>query len=60
MSVCYRSLIASLVGGAALHAVCDLLERRLDAERGVLPGAQHNAQRAPGFNETLARFLSRG
>ena len=40
-------------------ALASLL-RRLDAERAVLPGAAHNAQRAPGFNEALERFLSRG
>ena len=56
----FPKLVVSGAHSAAFDAVCDVLERRLDAERAVLPGAQHSAQRAPGFNETLARFLSRG
>ena len=40
-------------------AVCDVLERELGAERAVLPGAGHAAQRAPGFNEVLEDFLAR-
>ena len=43
----------------AFDAICDALERGLDAERAVLPGAGHAAQRAPGFNERLAAFLER-
>jgi pimeloyl-ACP methyl ester carboxylesterase len=43
----------------AFDAVCDVLEARLGAERAVLPGAGHSAQRAPGFNERLEAFLSR-
>jgi hypothetical protein len=39
--------------------VCVVLERRLGAERAVLPGATHNAQRAPGFNERLVELLER-
>jgi hypothetical protein len=34
-----------------------VLERELRAERAVLPGAVHAAQRAPGFNDVLERFL---
>jgi len=44
---------------AAFDAVCDVLEERLGAERAVLPGAGHTAQRAPGFDERLESFLSR-
>jgi pimeloyl-ACP methyl ester carboxylesterase len=44
---------------AAFDAVCDVLEERLGAERAVLPGAGHAAQRADGFNEVLERFLVR-
>ena len=38
----------------AYEAVCDVLERRLDAERVVLPGAGHGVQFARGFNDAFA------
>jgi pimeloyl-ACP methyl ester carboxylesterase len=38
-------------------AVADVLERRLGAQRAVLPGAGHSIPRAPGYSETLVRFL---
>ena len=43
----------------AFEAVCDVLEERIGAERAVLPGQGHGAQRtgAP-FNQRLERFLS--
>jgi hypothetical protein len=43
----------------AFDAACDVLERRLDAERSVIPGAGHSVQRtgAP-FNERLETFLT--
>ena len=41
----------------ALDAVADVLERELPAQRVVLPGAGHNLPRAPGYNNTLVRFL---
>ena len=43
----------------AFDAVCDVLERRLGAERAVIPGADHGVQRtgAP-FNERLEAFLA--
>src|SRR5438552_1239948 len=56
----FPKLVVSGGHSVAFDAVCDVLERRLGAERAVLPGAAHSAQRAPGFNETLVRFLSRG
>jgi len=56
----FPKLVVSGAHSSAFDAVCDVLERRLGAERAVLPGAAHSAQRAPGFNETLVRFLSRG
>jgi len=34
-----------------------VLERELAAQRVVLPGAGHNLPRAPGYNNTLVRFL---
>jgi pimeloyl-ACP methyl ester carboxylesterase len=50
-------LVVSGGHAPAFDAVCDVLERELGADRAVLPGAGHTAQRAPGFNETLERFL---
>jgi pimeloyl-ACP methyl ester carboxylesterase len=43
----------------AFDAICDSLERELPAERVVVRGAGHAAQRAPGFNEALVAFLER-
>ena len=44
---------------AAFDAVCDVLVERLAAERLVLPGDGHTAQRHPEFNEALAEFVVR-
>ena len=44
---------------AAFDAVCDVLVERLAAERLVLPGYGHTAQRHPEFNEALAEFVVR-
>jgi pimeloyl-ACP methyl ester carboxylesterase len=41
----------------AYDAVCDVLERRLAAERVVLPGVGHGVQFARGFNEAFGDFL---
>lgn len=38
-------------------AVADVLEQRLCAQRAVVPGAGHSIPRAPGYGETLVRFL---
>ena len=38
-------------------AVADVLEQRLAAQRAVVPGAGHSIPRAPGYSETLVRFL---
>lgn len=44
---------------SAFDAVCDVLERRLDAERSVIPGAGHSVQRTgPPFNERLETVLT--
>lgn len=53
----FPTLVVSGGHDPAFDAVCDVLERELRAERAVLPGAGHAAQRAPGFNEVLERFL---
>jgi pimeloyl-ACP methyl ester carboxylesterase len=55
----FPKLVVSGAHSAAFDAVCDVLEERLGAERAVLPGAAHNAQRTPGFNRILADFLAR-
>ena len=55
----FPKLVVSGAHSAAFDAVCDALEERLGAERAVLPGAAHNAQQAPGFNDRLAAFVGR-
>ncbi|HEY7795410.1 MAG TPA: alpha/beta hydrolase [Gaiellaceae bacterium] len=55
----FPKLVVSGGHHAAFDAICDALERDLGAERAVLPGAGHGAQRAPGFNDVLADFLER-
>ena len=42
-----------------LEALCDAVARRLRASRERVAGAGHAAQRAPGFNDRLERFLAR-
>ena len=53
----FPKLVVSGGHHPAFDAVCDVLERELEAERAVLPGAGHAVQRAPGFNERLQAFL---
>ena len=53
----FPKLVVSGAHSEALDAVADVLEERLPARRGVVPGAGHNVQRAPGYNEALATFL---
>ena len=55
----FPKLAVSGAHSAAFDRVCDVLEERLGAERAVLPGAAHNAQRTPGFNEKLVDFFAR-
>jgi pimeloyl-ACP methyl ester carboxylesterase len=55
----FPKLVVSGGHSAAFDAVCDVLERRLGAERAVLPGARHNPQTLPRFAELLSGFLSR-
>ena len=55
----FPKLVVSGAHHAAFDAICDALERDLDAERVVLAGAGHAVQRAPGFNDALADFLER-
>ena len=55
----FPKLVISGGHSAAFDAVCDVLERRLGAERAVLPGAGHSLSRAPGYNETVGSFIER-
>ena len=55
----FPNLVVSGGHHAAFDAVCDVLERELDAERLVLPGFGHTPQRHPDFNESLAAFVRR-
>jgi pimeloyl-ACP methyl ester carboxylesterase len=55
----FPKLVVSGAHGPAFDAVCDVLERRLGAERAVVPGAGHSIPRAPGFNDVLVDFLDR-
>ena len=48
----FPKLVVSGAHNAALDAVADVLEAGLPALRAVLPGAGHNVQRAPGYNES--------
>jgi pimeloyl-ACP methyl ester carboxylesterase len=54
----FPTLAVSGGHSAAFDAVCDILERRIGAERAVLPGAGHSPQRlGKPFNELLAAFI---
>jgi pimeloyl-ACP methyl ester carboxylesterase len=44
------------LGGAALHAVCDVLERELDAESATFPAAHNPQLLGEPFNERLRSF----
>jgi pimeloyl-ACP methyl ester carboxylesterase len=56
----FPKLVVSGAHSAAFDAVCDVLERRLRAERAVLPGAGHAVQLlGEPFNDVLAGFIER-
>ena len=56
----FPKLVVSGAHDPAFDAVCDVLERRLGAERAVIPGADHSVQRTEApFNERLEAFLER-
>ena len=44
------------LGGAALHAVCDVLERELEADSATLPAAHNPQLLGEPFNECLRGF----
>jgi pimeloyl-ACP methyl ester carboxylesterase len=56
----FPKLVVSGGHSDAFEAVCDVLERRLRAERAVLSGAGHSVQRlGEPFNELLMSFVER-
>jgi pimeloyl-ACP methyl ester carboxylesterase len=55
----FPKLVVSGNHHPAFDAICDVLEERLGAERVVLEGFGHTAQRHPDFNAVLADFVER-
>jgi pimeloyl-ACP methyl ester carboxylesterase len=56
----FPKLVVSGAHHPAFDAVCDVLERELDAERVVLPGAGHSVPRVgEPFNSAISDFLER-
>lgn len=54
----FTKLVVSGGHSAVFDAVCDVLERELEAERAVIPGAGHSVPHTgTPFNERLERFL---
>ena len=53
------TLVVSGAHHPAFDAICDVLERELEAERLVVPGWGHNPQLDPRFTEELLAFVSR-
>ncbi len=55
----FPKLVVSGAHHPAFDGICDVLERELAAERVVLEGFGHTAQRHPGFNDVLVDFVER-
>jgi pimeloyl-ACP methyl ester carboxylesterase len=55
----FPKLVVSGAHHPAFDAICDRLERELEAERAVLPGYGHSAHRHPEFNAVLTNFVER-
>jgi len=53
------TLVVSGDHGRAYEAICDVLERELDAERVVIPGHGHNPQLSPAFTAALLDVVAR-
>jgi pimeloyl-ACP methyl ester carboxylesterase len=53
----FPKLAVSGAHSEAFDGICDVLERELPAERAVLPGFGHSAQRHPDFPGLLADFV---
>lgn len=55
----FPKLVVSGSHNPVFDTVCDVLERELEAERAVVPGAGHSIQRTgEPYNEVLHRFLA--
>jgi pimeloyl-ACP methyl ester carboxylesterase len=55
----FPKLVVSGGHHAAFDAICDALERALEAERVVLTGVGHTVPRHPEFNGILTDFVER-
>jgi pimeloyl-ACP methyl ester carboxylesterase len=55
----FPKLVVSGNHHPAFDGICDVLEKRLQAERVVLEGFGHTVQRHPEFNDALADFVGR-
>ena len=55
----FPKLVVSGAHHPAFDAICDVLQRKLPAERAVLPGFGHVVQLHPEFNGLLAGFVER-
>ena len=55
----FPKLVFSGSHNPAFDGICDVLEKRLPAERVVLEGSGHTVQRHPDFNDRLAEFIER-
>jgi pimeloyl-ACP methyl ester carboxylesterase len=55
----FPKLVVSGAHSQAFDAICDRLDRDLNAERVVLPGYGHSVARHPEFNRVLADFVTR-
>jgi hypothetical protein len=53
----FPKLVVTGGHNSVFDAVADVLEQRLGAQRAVVPGAGHSIPRAPGYGDTLVRFL---
>ena len=56
-SASFPKLVVTGGHNPVFDAVADVLEQRLGAQRAVVAGAGHSIPRAPGYAETLTRFL---
>ena len=53
------ALVVSGDHSRAYEAICDVLERELNAERVVIPGHGHNPQLSPAFTAALLDVVAR-
>ena len=58
-SLSLPTLVVSCDHSRAYEAICDVLERELNAERVVIPGHGHNPQLSPAFTGALLDIVAR-